>query len=123
MTPVARETDRTQVQLMLGVSHSLRHRGVVPLTVLLAPFYSLPSGCDVLCTETLHLLRLQSLAIECRQNVMNCNPTSTEVFKVQWLVYVPPVFTCMNFAFPPTQCICVFRVVLTINSDCFPKQH
>jgi hypothetical protein len=21
----------------------------------------------------------------------------------------------------PTQCICVFRVVLTINSDCFPK--
>jgi hypothetical protein len=23
----------------------------------------------------------------------------------------------------PTQCICVFRMVLTINSDCFPKQH
>jgi hypothetical protein len=22
-----------------------------------------------------------------------------------------------------TQCICVFRMVLTINSDCFPKQH
>jgi hypothetical protein len=23
----------------------------------------------------------------------------------------------------PTQCICVFHMVLTINSDCFPKQH
>jgi hypothetical protein len=23
----------------------------------------------------------------------------------------------------PTQCICVFRMVLTINSGCFPKQH
>jgi hypothetical protein len=23
----------------------------------------------------------------------------------------------------PTKCICVFRMVLTINSDCFPKQH
>jgi hypothetical protein len=23
----------------------------------------------------------------------------------------------------PTQYICVFRVVLTVNSDCFPKQH
>jgi hypothetical protein len=22
-----------------------------------------------------------------------------------------------------TECICVFRMVLTINSDCFPKQH
>jgi hypothetical protein len=21
------------------------------------------------------------------------------------------------------ECICVFRMVLTINSDCFPKQH
>jgi hypothetical protein len=23
----------------------------------------------------------------------------------------------------PTECICVFCMVLTINSDCFPKQH
>jgi hypothetical protein len=23
----------------------------------------------------------------------------------------------------PTECIHVFRMVLTINSDCFPKQH
>jgi hypothetical protein len=22
-----------------------------------------------------------------------------------------------------TQCICVYRMVLTTNSDCFPKQH
>jgi hypothetical protein len=25
--------------------------------------------------------------------------------------------------FSPTQCICVFRMILTINSDYFPKQH
>jgi hypothetical protein len=34
--------------------------------------------------------------------------------------------TCCNalkLCIPPTQCICVFRMVLTINSDCFPKQH
>jgi hypothetical protein len=23
----------------------------------------------------------------------------------------------------PSECICVFRMVLTINSDCFTKQH
>jgi hypothetical protein len=23
----------------------------------------------------------------------------------------------------PTECICVFHMVLTVNSDCFPKQH
>jgi hypothetical protein len=34
--------------------------------------------------------------------------------------------TCCNtlkLCILPTQCVCVFRMVLTINSDCFPKQH
>jgi hypothetical protein len=31
--------------------------------------------------------------------------------------------TCTKLCIPPTECICVFRMVLTINSDCFPKQH
>jgi hypothetical protein len=34
--------------------------------------------------------------------------------------------TCFNtskLCILPTQCICVFRMVLAINSDCFPKQH
>jgi hypothetical protein len=34
--------------------------------------------------------------------------------------------TCFNtpkLCIMPTQCISVFRMVLTINSDCFPKQH
>jgi hypothetical protein len=34
--------------------------------------------------------------------------------------------TCFNMLklyIPPTQCICVFHMVLTINSDCFPKHH
>jgi hypothetical protein len=28
-----------------------------------------------------------------------------------------------GLSFLPTGCICVFRMVLTINSDRFPKQH
>jgi hypothetical protein len=32
-------------------------------------------------------------------------------------------FSIHNLCVLPTQCICVFRVVLTINSDYFPKQH
>jgi hypothetical protein len=32
--------------------------------------------------------------------------------------YIPVVGTEV-----PTQCIYVFRMVLAINSDCFPKQH
>jgi hypothetical protein len=27
-----------------------------------------------------------------------------------------------GLSFLPTECICVFRMVLTINSDCFPQQ-
>jgi hypothetical protein len=27
------------------------------------------------------------------------------------------------FIYRPTQYICVFRMVLTVNSDCFPKHH
>jgi hypothetical protein len=39
--------------------------------------------------------------------------------KAQWFLYVPPALTYYNSAF----FICVFRMVLTINSVCFPKQH
>jgi hypothetical protein len=38
------------------------------------------------------------------------------------LLYIPPAFTYQNSAFCP-QSVSVFRMVLTINSDCFPKQH
>jgi hypothetical protein len=41
----------------------------------------------------------------------------------QWLLYTPPALTYQNFTFCTTRCICVFGMVLTINSDCFPKQH
>jgi hypothetical protein len=62
MTPVAQETDKTQIELMLGLSESLKHLGVVPLNVSLAAFYSLPSACDVLCTETLILAEVSELS-------------------------------------------------------------
>jgi hypothetical protein len=32
-------------------------------------------------------------------------------------------FNILKLCILPTECIFVFRVVLTINSDCFPKQH
>jgi hypothetical protein len=32
-------------------------------------------------------------------------------------------FNILQLCILPTQCMCVFRMVLTINSDCFPKQH
>jgi hypothetical protein len=33
------------------------------------------------------------------------------------------LFNIKNLCDFLTQCICVFRMVLAINSDCFPKQH
>jgi hypothetical protein len=32
-------------------------------------------------------------------------------------------FNTLKLCILPTECICVFRMVLTINSDCSPKQH
>jgi hypothetical protein len=32
-------------------------------------------------------------------------------------------FNILKLYILPTQCICVFRMVLTVNSDCFPQQH
>jgi hypothetical protein len=32
-------------------------------------------------------------------------------------------FNTLNLCILPTECIYVFRMVLTIDSDCFPKQH
>jgi hypothetical protein len=32
-------------------------------------------------------------------------------------------FNIVKLCILPTQCICVFRMVLIISSDCFPKQH
>jgi hypothetical protein len=36
-------------------------------------------------------------------------------------IYHPP--SSKNLCILPTECICVFRMVLTVNSDYFPKQH
>jgi hypothetical protein len=45
-------------------------------------------------------------------------------FKVQWPLYVcTTCFNTLKLCILPTQCICVFRMVVTINSDFYPKQH
>jgi hypothetical protein len=38
-------------------------------------------------------------------------------------LHVPRALTYKNFAFCPMKCICVFRKILTINSDYFSRQH
>jgi hypothetical protein len=53
-------------------------------------------------------------SVQCRLTVIGAlyaKPT-----EVQWLLY-------SKLCILPTQCICVFRIVLTINSDSFPIQH
>jgi hypothetical protein len=37
--------------------------------------------------------------------------------------YMYHLFNILEHCILPTEYICVFRMVLTINSDCFPKQH
>jgi hypothetical protein len=32
-------------------------------------------------------------------------------------------FKILKLCILPEECVCVFRVVLTVNSDCCPKQH
>jgi hypothetical protein len=39
-----------------------------------------------------------------------------------YYIYHTPLNT-LKLCILSTHCICVFRMVLTINSDCFPKQH
>jgi hypothetical protein len=38
-------------------------------------------------------------------------------------IYIPPALTLKKLSILPTQCVYVFRMVLTINSDYFPKRH
>jgi hypothetical protein len=56
-------------------------------------------------------------------------PANSYSFEMEITIYsaAPTVYTAyVNFSFVyilPTECICVFHMVLKINSDCFPKQH
>jgi hypothetical protein len=45
------------------------------------------------------------------------------LFNARWLIYVPPHLALKEFCILPTQCIYLFRMVLIINSDYFPKQR
>jgi hypothetical protein len=46
-----------------------------------------------------------------------------EPFRPQWLLYIPPRFNIKKFYVLLTQCIYVFCVDLTTNSDYFTVQH
>jgi hypothetical protein len=53
----------------------------------------------------------------CRGRLVRGQPKSLVVSIRTTCFNIPPL--CIL----PTQCICVFRMVLTINRDCFPKHH
>jgi hypothetical protein len=48
---------------------------------------------------------------------------STLTIYSQVVTICTTLFNTLNLRVLPTQCICVFRKVVTINSDCFPKQN
>jgi hypothetical protein len=48
---------------------------------------------------------------------------SSEPITAYWQLYVPLALTFKKLRILSTQCIYVFRMVLTINSDYFPKEH
>jgi hypothetical protein len=57
-----------------------------------------------------------------------CVPSVTAKQPFRTMIYhfintLKTSFNTTKLCILPTQCICVFRMVLTINSDCFPKQH
>jgi hypothetical protein len=54
--------------------------------------------------------------------VISSSVNRVSIFKIQWLLYVPPALTYHKLCVLSVY-VCVFRMVLTINSDCFPKYH
>jgi hypothetical protein len=46
-----------------------------------------------------------------------------EIHKSFSLVILLALFNAPKLSILPAEYICVFLMVLTINSDCFPKQH
>jgi hypothetical protein len=55
-------------------------------------------------------------------NHIYCNNLFQNPFKAQWLSYIYHMLQQNSALYSPISCICVFRMVLTANSDYFPKQ-
>jgi hypothetical protein len=93
MIRVAQKTDRTQHQFMFPRVWDIwvLYRWMWPLRHPMA-FLRAVMFCVL---KLLHLLRLQSLAIECRQNVLNWNPLFSRI----WTLLLPPpphtVYLCV----------------------------
>jgi hypothetical protein len=68
------------------------------------------------------LVRISSVTPTILTNIILPNDTLTHYSRSGYYIYT----TCFNkleLCILSTECICVFLMVLTINSDCFPKQH
>jgi hypothetical protein len=73
--------------------------------------------------------RIPAVAIPTEQLIPGLVETKISAFKTrlnlqsQVATICITCFNILELCILPTECVCVFRVVLTINSDCFPKQH
>jgi hypothetical protein len=99
----------------------------------------LEAKCSHSATERIRSIEKSNDLIGNRTRELPCVPPFSVRFEMNlYIVYyleeslyeeLSPVTICticfdiLKLCILPTECICVFRVVLTINSDCFPKQH
>jgi hypothetical protein len=90
----------SSVNLLLGLASYLYSPGAGATTVLCRRLGG-PQSRTGLCEEVKNSFNLWSLVVN--------------IYTI--------CFNTLKLCILPTECICVFRMVLTINSDCFPKQH
>jgi hypothetical protein len=84
---------------------------------------NLPEGTEGKQEQLISVLTLETRTL-CQKPTITATTVQTGKGKIFPVVTI--CTTCYNtlkLCILPTQCICVFRVVLTINTDCFPKQH
>jgi hypothetical protein len=75
-----------------------------PLWIILHSLYSFAQANPQMCLIWISLIKLLTLY--------------SSVFAI-----CTTCFNTLKLCILPTQCVCVSHMVLTINTDCFPKQH
>jgi hypothetical protein len=66
---------------------------------------------------------LWATGFQSEQNVVSALPKKAELLPYSTVVTIPYAPVCLTFrnCVMPAQCICGFRMVLTVNSDSFPE--
>jgi hypothetical protein len=58
-----------------------------------------------------------------KKNVLYVYTDGSILFGSPVVTICTTYYNTLKLCILTTECICVFRMVLTINRDCFPKQH